>query len=122
MNRILTLAAIVEVLTGAALLAAPVFVVHLLLGGEISGVGLAAARVAGIAIIALGIACLPNRDSAPSRPLLGMLTYSILVTIYLAILGIRHEAAGSLLWPAVILHAILSALLARGLISPASTR
>ena len=64
------------------------------------------ARGAGIALIALGIACWPG------PPLVGMLTYSALVTLYLAYLGFAG-LSGILLWPAVVLHAILTALLSR---------
>jgi hypothetical protein len=39
------------------------------------------ARVTGVALIALGIACWPG------PPVVGMLTYSALVTLYLAHLG-----------------------------------
>jgi hypothetical protein len=45
--------------------------------------------------------------------LLGMLTYSALVTAYLAYVGIRGEWAGPLLWPAVVVHAVLTLLLAK---------
>jgi hypothetical protein len=42
-----------------------------------------------------------------------MLTYSILATPYLFYLAMRGEWVGPLLWPAVVLHLILTALLAR---------
>ena len=61
--------------------------------------------MAGIALIALGIA------GWPGPPLLGMVTYGALVTLYLAYLGFAGGLTGLLLWPAVILHAILTALL-----------
>jgi hypothetical protein len=35
-----------------------------------------------------------------------------LATLYLAYLGLRREWVGSLLWPAVAVHALLTALLA----------
>jgi hypothetical protein len=54
----------------------------LLLAEDLTGVAFPVARLAGIALIALGIACWP----AP-RPF-GMLTYSGFVTSYLAYLGI----------------------------------
>ena len=43
----------------------------------------------------------------------GMLTYSTLVTLYFLYLGIRGEWVGPLLWPAGVLHAVLTFLLAR---------
>ena len=101
----LIFAAVAEVITGLALLVVPVPVGQLLLGAELAGVGIAVARVTGIALIALGVAC------CPGPPLVGMLTYSVLVTLYLSYLGLAGGLAGVLLWPAVIFHAILTALL-----------
>jgi hypothetical protein len=103
----LTFAAIAEAATGLALLLVPALVGQLLLGEQLTGVTMAVARVAGIALIGLGIACWPG------PPRLGMLTYGALVTLYLAYLGLTGVFAGVLLWPAVILHAMLTVLLAR---------
>jgi Sulfatase len=77
------------------------------LSDELAGVAASVARVAGIALIGLGVACWPG------PPLVGMLTYSALVTVYLAYLGFAGGLAGILLWPAVVLHLVLTALLAR---------
>jgi hypothetical protein len=105
MTKVLIFAAIAEVATGLALLIVPSLVGQLLLGEELAGIAIPVARVAGIAVIALGIACWPG------TPLLGMLTYSALVTVYLAYLGFAGGSTGVFLWPAVALHAILTALL-----------
>ena len=67
----------------------------------------------GIALIALGVACWPGR-----RRSVGMLTYSALATLYLLYLGIRGEWVGPLLWPAVVVHAVLTVLLAREWFGP----
>jgi len=107
MSRVLVLAAVGEVATGAALLLVPSLVGQLLLGAELTGVAVTVARVAGIALIGLGVACWPG------TPLIGMLIYSAAVTLYLAYLGIAGSVNGILLWPAVVLHAVLSALLTR---------
>jgi len=109
MSRVLVLAAIGEVATGVALLLVPSLVGQLLLGAELTGVAVTVARVAGIALIGLGLACWPG------TPLLGMLIYSAAVTLYLAYLGIAGSLNGILLWPAVVLHAVLSALLTRAI-------
>jgi hypothetical protein len=109
MKNALAYAAIAEAATGLALLIAPSLVAQLLLGEPLSGVAVPVARVAGMALIALGIACWPGR----SPSLLGMLIYSALVTLYLAYLGAAGGLNGMLLWPAVFLHAILTALLVR---------
>ena len=105
MKKVLIFAAVGEAGTGLALLIVPSLVGQLLLGEELTGVAIPVARVAGIALIALGIACWPG------PPLVGMLTYSTIVTLYLAYLGFAGGLTGVLLWPAVVLHVILTALL-----------
>ena len=80
--------------------------VRLLFGAEISGAGVIMSRLAGIALIGLGVACWPGNSAV--QPLYGMLTYSTLAMLYLIRIGIRGEAVGLLLWPAVVVHAILS--------------
>ncbi len=107
MKKVLVLAAVSEAATGLALLIAPSLVGRLLLGEELTGVAIPVARVTGIALIALGVACWPGPTLA------GMLTYGVLATLYLADLVLGGEWVGPLLWPAVVLHAVLSALLAR---------
>lgn len=111
MKRVLIFVAIGEAATGLALLIVPALVGRLLLGEELSGMGIPVGRVAGIALIALAVACWPG------PPLVGMLTYSAAVTLYLAYLGFAGGAAGLLLWPAVVLHAMLTGLLTRALTS-----
>jgi len=49
--------------------------------------------------------------------MLGMLTYSAAITLYLAYIGLQGISDGTLLWPAVGLHAILTALLTRAFMS-----
>ena len=105
MKKVLTFAALAEAATGLALLVVPSLVGQLLLGEDLTGVAIPVARVAGIALIALGVACWPG------PPLVGMLIYGALVTLYLAYLGFANGSTGILLWPAVVLHAILTALL-----------
>jgi hypothetical protein len=107
MKGVLILTAVAEVATGVALLMVPSLVGRLLLGEELTGVAIPVARVTGIALIALGIACWPG------PPLIGMLTYSAAVTLYLAYVGFAGGLTGILLWPAVVLHAILTVLLTR---------
>jgi hypothetical protein len=114
-KKLLAFAAVAEAATGLALVIVPSLVGWLLLGNELSGVSIPVARVAGIALIALGLACWPGSDaeSSPSRPFRAMLFYSLLATLYLAYLGIGGEWVGLLLWPAVVVHAILTILLVR---------
>jgi hypothetical protein len=107
MKTALFITAVCEAATGLALVIAPSLVGQLLLGEPLAGVAVPVARVAGMALIGLGIACWPG------PPLIGLLTSSALVTLYLAYLGFAGGMTGVLLWPAVALHLILTALLAR---------
>jgi hypothetical protein len=60
MKRVLVLAAVSEAATGVALLIVPSLVGQLLFGEELIGVAIPVARVLGIALIALGVACWPG--------------------------------------------------------------
>jgi hypothetical protein len=105
-TKVLIFAAAGEVLTGLALIIVPTLIGQLLLGEELAGTAVPIARVAGTALIGLGIACWPG------PPQVGMLIYSTVVTLYLAYLGLVDGVGGFLLWPAVVLHLVLSVLLA----------
>lgn len=107
MKNVLKLAAIGEAITGVALLIVPSLVCRLLFGAELTGVAIPLARVTGIALLGLGIACWPGWTA-----LCGMLTYGALVMLYLAYLGVAGKFSGILLWPAVVLHGVLTLLLA----------
>jgi hypothetical protein len=115
MRKVLVFAAIGEATTGLALLSVPSIVGQLVFGEQLNGVAIPAARVCGIALIGLGIACWPG------PPLAGMLTYSALVTLYLAYAGFVGGLAGVLLWPVVVLHFVIAGLLARTLTRPSAT-
>jgi len=107
MKTLLTLAGVAEVATGAALLIAPSLVTRLLLGDESAGVAIPVARVAGIALMALGVGC------CFASVWLAMWLYTALVMLYLLYLGAGTEWHGRLLWPVVAAHAVLTILLAR---------
>jgi hypothetical protein len=106
-KKSLAYAAAGEVLTGLALVLVPSIVGPWLLGAPLDAVATQVARVAGLALVGLGIACWPGSPRA------GMLIYSGSVAVYLAYLGLVGVTAGVLLWPAVALHVLLTALLAR---------
>jgi hypothetical protein len=112
MKRFLTLTAIIEAATGLALIAVPAIVVRLLLGAEISGASVPLGRVAGAALLALGVACWLARDDTQSRAARGlvvaMLMYNIVATAVLAFAGIGLGLHGVALWPAVVLHAAMA--------------
>jgi hypothetical protein len=110
MKKLLILAAVSEALGGLILVAYPPVVIRLLFASEIGGVGILMSRIAGISLIALGVACWPDGDML--RAFFGMSTYSLLATLYLVDVGVQG-GAGALLWPAVAAHVVLSVLLVR---------
>jgi hypothetical protein len=111
MKKLLTVAAVAEVVTGVALIVVPSLVVKLLFGADIADIGVVTSRFAGITLIALGVACGPFESA--SRALYGMLTYGSLATLGLLYLALGGKWNGPLLWPAVVLHAVLTLLFAR---------
>ena len=113
LRTILAFAAVVEVGTGLVLMIDPAIVAALLLGAEISGVGTLLGRCFGIALLALGLACWPSRQRAESGSpaVRAMLTYNALIALYLTYLGTVGHIGGLLLWPGVVLHAVVALLL-----------
>jgi hypothetical protein len=111
--RLLSAAAAIEAATGVALIVFPQAVSSLLLGADLAGAGIAVGRVAGVALLSLGLVCWISRQVANKTAVLaGMLTYNLLVTAYLTYLGFGGELVGILLWPATVIHAALTLLFA----------
>jgi hypothetical protein len=110
LKKLLAFAAAGEAATGLVLLVYPLIVIKLLFGEDVAGVGVVMSRFAGLALIALGVACWPYGSA--SRALYGILTYSSLATLGLLYLALGGKWNGPLLWPAVVLHAGLLLLLA----------
>jgi hypothetical protein len=112
-NRtVLGVAAAIEAVTGLVMILFPHALTRLLLGADATGLNIVIGLVAGIALLSLGLVCWMGRQEeyggwAP----FAMLTYNLLVTIYLAFVGIGTEFVGVLLWPAAAIHAALTALL-----------
>jgi hypothetical protein len=106
---LLSMEAAIEAVTGVALVVQPQTVAHLLLGADLNEAGLATARVAGIALIALGAMCWTSRQLAvKSVALTSMLIYNSVVTAYLMGLALGGDLVGLLLWPAIVIHAALT--------------
>jgi hypothetical protein len=114
-NPLLAVAAAGEAAMGLALLMYPPIVVWLLFSAEITGAGMAMSRIAGISLIALGVGCWPGCDAGRSatNALWAMLNYNLLATLYLGYLGVSGESIGKLLWPTVVIHAVVTILFAR---------
>jgi hypothetical protein len=111
-RSVLGIAAAVEAVTGLLLIVVPHLLAKLLLGAEVTGVAVVIGRVAGIALLSLGVGCWFGRqEAAGGWALAAMLLYNVLVTLYLAWVGLGAEFVGVLLWPAVVVHAALTVLL-----------
>src|SRR5206468_13135216 len=113
MQPLLKPTGIMETSTGIWLMALPSVVVRLLLGSPLDTSAAAMlARVAGAALLALGVACWLARDDTQSRAARGlvvaMLMYNIPATALLAFAGIGLGLHGVVLWPAVVLHAVIA--------------
>lgn len=111
MKHLLIATAVIEAGAGLTLLIAPAFAVQLLLGAEISGAAIPLGRVAGAALLALGVACWLARGAALSRAARGlvtaMLVYNFPAVLVLGAVGIQSKTAGAALWLAVVLHAVM---------------
>src|SRR6267142_2214644 len=110
MKRILIVAAVTEVLIGLILFVYPPLVIRVLFDFEIAGAGLWISRIAGVSLIALEMACWPDRNTL--RAFFVILTYNFIKSLYLIYLGDTFTV-GILLWPAVTIHAAISILLVR---------
>jgi hypothetical protein len=112
MKPLLKLTALIEVATGLGFVAVPALVVRLLLGSDLLGAGIPLGRVAGVALLSLGIACWFASFETPSRAARGIVSamtiYNLGAAVILGAAGIQSQPAGIGLWPAVILHAVMT--------------
>jgi len=110
MKNLLTLEAVIEVGAGLGMVVLPSLLVTLLLGSSLdTPVALTVARVAGVALLALGIACWLARHDGQSRAARGLLgamvVYNAGVFMVLAYAGIALGLPSIGLWPVVVAHA-----------------
>src|SRR5262245_10890608 len=110
------MAAWLEIIVGASLLLAPNVLSQFLFGAAPEGVGVPFARFAGIALLGLGISSMPsNLAGTRQYAVRGLLVFNIGVTIFLAWVAVATTFRGVILWPVVILHAVISIALALSL-------
>jgi hypothetical protein len=113
LKELFLVTAVVEIATGLALLALPAVVLASLLGIQAAvEETLVVSRIAGAALLAIGVTSALARDDARSPAqrgvLVGILTYDVLVALLLAYAGLAVQMAGAALWPAVVLHTLLT--------------
>jgi hypothetical protein len=114
MKALLMTTAVIEIVTGIALLTIPAMLAPTLLGAVLdTPAGLIVARIAGAALISLGVACWLARKDTQSRAARGvvtaMLLYNIGAVAVLAYAGMGLKLSGIGLWPAILLHTALTA-------------
>src|SRR5262245_42305659 len=112
MRRLLIATALVEFGAGVAMLCVPSEAVTLLLSFPLEGTAaLTMAHITGAALLALAIACWLAHFDSQSRAARAVVTamtfYNLAVIIVLGDAGIRLQATGVALWPAVGLHAAM---------------
>ena len=105
--------ALLEVGIGVALLVSPALTVSILIGAPFDTKGdSVVGRVAGLALFSLAVACWLARNDEHSRAAVGLikslLLYNVAVVVILAYAGLGLHLLGIGLWPAVVLHAVMS--------------
>jgi hypothetical protein len=113
MKHLQIVSAIIELGAGLALLCCPSAAAMLLVGAPLEGAAaLTVARVCGAGLLTLGVACWLARGDTQSRAARGliaaMLLYDVIVAALLTFAALGMELRGVALWPAVVLHGLMS--------------
>jgi len=105
-------AAWLEIAVGAIFITAPGIPCQLLFAGQPEGMSVPLARFAGVALAALGFACVPAVVTGSRRgAVLALFSFNVGVAILFALAGVNKTLRGFLLWPVVALHAAIAAAL-----------
>ena len=113
MKALLIVSAAIETAIGMALLLSPSMPVALLLGASLDAPGgMVAARIAGAALLSLGIACWLARNNQHGRTVAGLvaalLLYNVLAVAVLVHASFGLGLSGFGIWPAAGLHTTLA--------------
>lgn len=113
MKTLLLTKSAVETLVGGALALFPSLLISLLLGSPLDApAGIVVARMAGSALLAMGIACWLARNNSESRAATGLimalLFYDAAVVVIFLCARLGAGLWGIALWPAVVLHSGLA--------------
>jgi len=110
---LLIVSAVGEAGTGLLLLLLPSVPLALLIGVEhASSETVLVTRLAGAALLAIGVACWAARNDHGSFAQLGLVTglfiYDVAAAALLTYAGLVLNMAGILLWPVVVIHGVLA--------------
>jgi hypothetical protein len=113
MKTLLSVTALLEAATGFALAASPSLLISLLIGSPLdTRSGSIVGRLAGVALLTLGLVCWLARNdqqsSVTAGPVAAMLFYNVAVATLLAYARLDLGLSGIGLWPTVVLHAALA--------------
>jgi hypothetical protein len=114
MRKLFIAMAAIEMVTGLGLIVSPPMVAWLLLGVALDApAAMLIARIGGVALLSLGMACwFASRDEnspAAAGVMAAMVLYNSGAIILLAYAGIGLGLSGLGLWPAVLVHTLLAA-------------
>lgn len=113
--RVLQGASLAEATTALGLVARPALIARMLFGAELSGVGIAVGRFAGVPLLTIALMGWPKPSPPGERSTVihAYFMYNVLATVFLVYTGVCRRTTGVLLWPAVVIHAIFALLFGR---------
>ena len=111
-RMVLIITAVAETLTGLAFLLAPNATSGLLFGAHPDHVGLMIGRLAGVALVAIGISCWgAGRDpggTAQAATFRGATLYNAGAGVLLLLFAVTGQASGFVIWVAGVFHLIMA--------------
>jgi hypothetical protein len=118
-KELLVVAGAIECFAGLAFLLVPKIVISLLLGIEPGSVAMLVGRVAGAALLSLGISCWgASRDAggaARTATLRAITLYNAVVACLLIAFALTGQARGVIVWIAALVHVVVAAALVASL-------
>ena len=114
MKKLLITTAVLESATGLGLVASPALLATLLLGGGLdTPAAMTVARVAGVALLAIGLACWLARSDCASRAARGLVTALLLYNLGAGALfahaALTLQPDGMAVWGVVAIHTVMAA-------------
>src|SRR4029450_7543201 len=107
-SQLITVSALLEFLTGLALILVPDFTIALLLGAEADSVARMVSRICGVALISISIACRAARTGADSESRIGTIRaitfYNLGAGLALVASAAMGKFHGIVIWGVGLIH------------------